>query len=257
MKRLSGRLLKILIVPVLVLVLAAVAQADSAPDATGPNGDGGHPIVNTSRTTPPIATTVLIAGAFVNGDGTTLKSELLALGTPVVDLFDTNAGTPSVDLLNGYDAVILWGRTPFDNATLLGDNLKAYVDGGGGVVLGTFAWYSPNFDVEGGIQGPGYSPFEEAGPSLYTDACLGSPVHTFPPIMAFVHNACDNFRDNVIVEPGALGLAWWADGAPFVAINHNGNVVGITSYPGDNRNQFFSGQIPQIYYNAANHVAIP
>ena len=199
MKRLSTRLLKILIVPVLILVLAAVAQADSAPTPTDPAGDGGHPILNTSRVTPPIANSVLLAVSDVDtANLTTLQSELLALGITTVDLFSAISATTTLAQLLNYDAVITWSNGIFQDPVAMGNVLGAYADAGGGVVLGNFVWYAP-FDLGGAIQGPGYSPFEEAGPSLYTDACLGTPVHTFPPIMTFVHTACDYFRDNVIV----------------------------------------------------------
>ena len=250
MKRLSTRLLKILIVPVLILALAAVAQADSAPTATGPGGDGGHPILNTSRVTPPIATSVLVLAA---DDVTLIMGELSALGIPAVNYFDARSVTPTLAQLTPYDAIVFVTNFVPADPVALGDVVADYVDAGGGVVMGVFSWFGSPFGVEGRILSPNYSPFEQVGPSLYTTSCIARPVHQFPPLLQFVHNACDGFRDDVIVEPGALELAQWLDGSPFVAINHDGNVVGINSYPGDQRQ--LTGEIPQIFYNAANYVA--
>ena len=252
MKRLSTRLLKVLIVPVLILVLAAVAQADGAPRVSdgGGGGDGPHSIVNTSRSTPPIANSVLLA---VGNPATDLQSQLLALGITTVDIWDTCTSTPTLAQLTPYDAVVSFPDCPYQDPLALGNNLADYVDGGGGVVLGAAVWFGGSFDLLGRIQDPGYSPFVSAGPFPFTPACLGTPVHQFPPIIAFVHTVCDGFRDDVAVEPDAFGLAWWDDGFPFVGVNHAGTVVGITAFPIDFPNN--SGDVTQVFFNAINWVA--
>src|SRR5207302_1685121 len=51
-----------------------------------------------------------------------------------VDAIDCGAMTPSLATLRNYDAVLVFNRASFADATALGNNLATYVDGGGGVV---------------------------------------------------------------------------------------------------------------------------
>ena len=89
--------------------------------------------------------------------GSTLKNELLTLGVPVVVAL-SSSGPPALSTMEQYDVVVTWTNSGPSNPVGWRDVLADYVDGGGAVVIGTFAW-SPGFDFEGGINDPGYSPF--------------------------------------------------------------------------------------------------
>jgi hypothetical protein len=58
-----------------------------------------------------------------------------------IDLFDAESDTPSTTKLAAYDAVLVYnnGNGAYQDSTLLGDNLAAYHDQGGGVVVSAFA----------------------------------------------------------------------------------------------------------------------
>ncbi len=254
MQNLTINGLKILLVTILVLGVAwafqaGVVKADD-PTATEPLGEDEAPAiyVDTDGVTPATVNSVLIALADSVSNATVLQSELLAFGVPTVDLMDVNSSTPALPDLTPYDAVITWAENVFQDDVAMGNVLADYVDQGGRVVMGNFTWFST---LSGRIQDAGYSPFEQAGDSLYSDACLGT-FDAGHPIMSGVTSACDNLRDNVIVESGAILVASWDDGRPFVGVNSDCSVVGITSYPGSNRTASFSGDIPLVYYNAVN-----
>ncbi len=56
-----------------------------------------------------------------------------------VDVFNVYTGTPTLAQLQDYVAVLVFSDYDFADATALGNNLAAYVDGGGGVVSSVFS----------------------------------------------------------------------------------------------------------------------
>src|SRR5690242_13044197 len=64
-----------------------------------------------------------------------VQSKLLATGLfSAVDLFDCNAGTPSLATFQGYAAVLAYSDGGFADPAQLAQNLADYVDGGGRLV---------------------------------------------------------------------------------------------------------------------------
>ncbi len=73
---------------------------------------------------------------FVLGWALDVQAKLLGTGAfAAVDILDGNAGTPTLAQLAAYDAVLVSSEADFADASLLGDRLAAYHDGGGGVVV--------------------------------------------------------------------------------------------------------------------------
>ncbi|MCA9293688.1 MAG: hypothetical protein KDA20_07740 [Phycisphaerales bacterium] len=58
----------------------------------------------------------------------------------VWDAYNTSGGTPEVAYLMQFDAVLVWTNLAITDSTLLGDRLATYVDAGGGVVVGMYAF---------------------------------------------------------------------------------------------------------------------
>ena len=161
----------------------------------------------------------------------------------LVDVVNVLSSTPSVSTLLNYDSVLVWSNSPFNDAVALGDVLADYVDLGGGVVLATFVWYGPTFDLEGRVM-TDYSPFQQAGGSLYTTADLDWYNSTHP-IMNGVSAISEYYRDNVVLTTNAELVANWSDGYPFVAVK--GSVVGITLFPPPLQ---WTGDVPTLIHNA-------
>jgi hypothetical protein len=79
-------------------------------------------------------------------------------GGSTCDYFDARAATPSIATLAQYDVVLVWANFAFSNNILFGDNLAAYNDGGGSVVLGAFCAYTSGNFLSGKIMTAGYCP---------------------------------------------------------------------------------------------------
>jgi hypothetical protein len=102
----------------------------------------------------------------------------LAAGGATVDYYDTRVGTPNVALLSTYDAVYTWVNYAYLNNVLFGDNLAAYNDLGGNVVLGVFCTYTSGNFLSGAIMTPAYCPVvSPLGTNHFaTDAYAGDGV---------------------------------------------------------------------------------
>lgn len=81
-----------------------------------------------------------------------------AAGGAVVDYWDARVGTPTVTQLLTYDCVYTWANYAYFDNFGFGNNLAAYVDLGGRVVLGVFCTYTSGNYLSGAIMGAGYSP---------------------------------------------------------------------------------------------------
>lgn len=93
------------------------------------------------------------------GDDPAYRAAIAAFyGT--VDYFDTRAGTPSLALLQTYDAVSTWTNSPHANNVALGNVLADYVDVGGRVILSVFSTYTNGYYLAGRIMTSGYSPVD-------------------------------------------------------------------------------------------------
>ena len=93
---------------------------------------------------------------------TQLQSEILAEpGVAAVDLFDAQAGTPTLGQLQQYQIVVPYSNFPFLDPDTLGNNLADYVDGGGVVVQYGFSHYGPGqpFGVNGRWVSGNYNPY--------------------------------------------------------------------------------------------------
>jgi hypothetical protein len=161
----------------------------------------------------------------------------------VIDIIDVRLSTPSLATLLNYDTVLVWSDSNFFNPIALGDVLADYVDLGGGVVLATFSWYGPSFDLEGRMM-TDYSPFVQAASNLYTTANLGT-YDSSHPIMQGVTAVSEYYRDDVTLATDAVQIAAWDDGVPFVATK--GRVVGMTLFPPPLQ---WTGDVPTLVHNA-------
>jgi hypothetical protein len=81
-----------------------------------------------------------------------------AAGGVTVDYFDARVDTPSVALLSNYDCVYTWTYFAYSDSVQFGDNLAAYVDQGGKVVLGLFCTFTQWNHLAGEIMTEGYCP---------------------------------------------------------------------------------------------------
>lgn len=99
---------------------------------------------------------ILMAPA--DGDYPGFSADVAACTGATVDYFNAKTATPSVALLATYDCVLTWVWQPYADNVQMGDNLAAYVDAGGMVVLGQFCLPTASYYLAGAIMGPDYCP---------------------------------------------------------------------------------------------------
>ena len=106
-----------------------------------------------------------------------LQSEILAEPNVIaVDLFDAQAGTPTLAQLQQYEIVVPFSNFPFLDPDTLGNNLADYVDGGGVVVQYGFSHYGPGqpYGVNGRWVSGNYNPYSYSTNIQFTSFSLGT-----------------------------------------------------------------------------------
>jgi hypothetical protein len=193
------------------------------------------PTATPTPTPGPCQFRVLIVYSDVAGTPNELMGQILAEpDVTAVDLFDAFSGTPTLALLQQYDIVYAFSNNVWFDAVAMGDVLADYEDGGGVVVVSTFAW-----DSRGGwlLQGRwvtgGYSPYNSTSTTLFSTntATITDPSH---PLMQGVSSLTAFYRNGVTLTSGAASVAVWTDGPPAVAYKENNGhtAVGLNAYLG-------------------------
>jgi hypothetical protein len=145
----------------LALCLIALFALAGVASAVMTNTSGDQPVVSHGNvlTDPGFMAVGSILYAPSEADDAAYRAAIsAAVGGATVDYFDARVGTPSVSLLSLYDCVYTWANYPYaDNATF-GNNLAAYVDGGGRVILGVFCTYTSGNFLGGAIMTLAYCP---------------------------------------------------------------------------------------------------
>ncbi len=162
--------------------------------------------------------------------------------------------TPSLSQIENYDGVATWSNYPYSNPSGWGDVLAEYVDGGGKVIIMTFAYGGVGgCGVQGGIASSPYSPivpqdFAYGSGFWYLD--LDDPDEPDNPIIEGVDSVGNNFHNNgrPLTDCGN-SVVTWTNGNNGVAYNDNVNVVGVTGYPG-NYSSWVSGDFALMIRNA-------
>jgi hypothetical protein len=197
---------------------------------------------------------VLIAYADVTGLPTKIQNEIKAEpGVTAVDLFDAHSGTPTVQQLRQYNIVFAFSNSGWNDAVAMGNVLADYQDGGGVVVVGTFAWDNRGPWLLGGrwVTG-GYSPFNSTNLTNFISntANITQPSH---PLMQGVSSLSAFLRNGVTLAAGASSVAVWTDGPPAVAYKtiSGHTALGLNGYLGDQ----FSGEWGRVIVNAGRWLA--
>ena len=148
-----------------------------------------------------------------------------AAGGAVVDYFDARVGTPTVDLMQAYDCVYTWVNSAYLDNVLFGDNLAAYVDAGGSVVLGVFCTFTNGNSLSGLIMTPDYCPVvAPGGANLFTLGNYAGDGVTclYDNVVAL---SC-TFRDELVLQgSGIQDGSYTEDGEICHAYRPDGRVV--------------------------------
>lgn len=133
-----------------------------------------------------------------------------------VDVFNANIGTPSLEELANYDAVLVYSDNSFLDANALGDNLADYFDAGGRVVVATFA--NSNVPLGGRWALDGFQLIDPIGVSIQFEF---SPLFLFEPespLLADVVSltAQSGYHSGGTLINGGVTVAAWGSGIPLI-----------------------------------------
>jgi hypothetical protein len=149
-----------------------------------------------------------------------------------VDAIDGSSVTPTLSTLQGYDAALVYSDQVFFDDVAMGDVLADYVDGGGHVAVGTFAFFSGGGGgISGRLSTGGYLPFVQGGYATGSHLVLQADLPASPYLanVTSLDGGINSFHNSVELASGATQIAHWSDSTPLVAVKDD--VVGLNFYP--------------------------
>jgi hypothetical protein len=171
---------------------------------------------------------------------TDVQTRLVATGAfsavDIINVTTSGVGTPTLESLLQYDALLCWtNSTPADNNTW-GDVLADYVDAGGGVVVAVFANSTLTAGRNiGGRWQLGYEVILDQTGNTGGAASLGNvPVAGHPVmngVVAFQGGTTGSRPTGTALEVGSFVIAEWSDGKILVAQGANANRIDLGFYP--------------------------
>lgn len=166
-----------------------------------------------------------------------VQSTLLASGRfqscDIINVATSGTGTPTLEQLLQYDALLCWTNvTPQDN-NAWGDVLADYVDAGGGVVVGVYASSTTTAGRNiGGRWQNGYEVILDQSGTTSGSTTLGTVLIPSHPLLAGLTNYSGGSRPTgTALEVGAFAVAETSDGKILVAQGPNSNRVDLGFYP--------------------------
>jgi hypothetical protein len=172
-----------------------------------------------------------------------------------VDEMNCGQSTPTLQQLQPYGAVLVYSDNQFQSPQQLGDVMADYFDGGGSVVVATFANASLAITGRFGNVGNGYMMVQPGGQEEPNDS-LGGLDEPNSPLVKDVMNitATAAYRSTGGVVNGGTVVAHWASGKPMVVRGtaKGRNLVSLNFYPPSNgaRKDFVTGDVMPLLRNA-------
>jgi hypothetical protein len=143
-------------------MLAALVASASVAGAAHRNTGGDAPLPKSKNVLTPKAKMKVGAPSILyapsEADDPAYRAAMAAITGGTVDYFDASAGTPTPALMANYSCVNTWANFAYADPTAYGDNLAAYVDGGGRAILGVFDTFTSGNSLGGMIMTSAYSP---------------------------------------------------------------------------------------------------
>ncbi len=178
---------------------------------------------------------LMILYAPSEADNPTFRADLATCTGATVDYFDPRVTTPDVALLSGYDMVLVWGNYAFADNVLYGNNLAAYVDGGGKVVLGQWCYQSDQSNyLAGDIMTAAYCPvtvstsFDSGSYNLDGTDCVHDGVGVYSSdYFDQATGISGAVSDGTFSNPAnSLAVAWRADRMVYYSPGNSGGNLG-------------------------------
>ena len=179
---------------------------------------------------------VLIIAGDYNNRISDVQNKLVSTGRfSKVDVFNAVSGTPTLDYVRLYDAVLIWRNNSFSDGTALGNILADYVDNGGGVVTALFE-ISGN-SLGGRWRNDNYRVFSVGQHTNSSNISLGTIEQPNHPIMKGVssfkgRSTTFHLRNGTLLSD-ATRVASWSNGEPLVGTRKINGVTreSLSFYP--------------------------
>jgi hypothetical protein len=161
-----------------------------------------------------------------------VQNKLLGQGI-VADDIDVSISTPTLGQLQSYSSVFIYSDSGYLDAVTLGDNLAAYVDGGGGVVLATF---EESVEIQGNWLSGGYEVLSGGGQSSGLQKTLGTVAYPAHPVMTGVssfNGGTSSYFNTGTLTLNTTVIANWSGDSPLVVekTGKNGKIILLNFFP--------------------------
>jgi len=166
-----------------------------------------------------------------------IKNKILANAPFMdVDILRVDTSTPSLAMMSTYKALLVIGDDPFFSRTTLSNNLAAYLDAGGGIVMAALSNVTAS-RILGSFDVLSYWALTPALMNSGTQLTLGTVYVPGSPLMTGVTSfdgGTLSLNVGGSVKPGAVRIADWSNGTPLVvewAPPGKGKEVALNFYP--------------------------
>ncbi len=162
---------------------------------------------------PASAQKVAVMGEQIAAWNTEVQNKLIATGLfTTVDVYDLTAVTPTLEQMEGYNAILVYTDYPYPvNPTTFGDNLANYVDSGGGVVAAVFA--TAGIPITGRFDTDNYWAIQPTSSQTGPDETLGTifvPEHPILNGVTSFDGGTSSYRPSAdSLHPTATRIANW------------------------------------------------
>ncbi len=180
-----------------------------------------------------------------------------------VDTYNIKAVTPTLAQMMNYKAILVFSDSPgYADSTTFGNNLAAYVDAGGGVVVAVFADASIPFS--GAFATEDYWAIEPLAQGDVKSLTLGTIHQAGSPLLGGVlsfRGGTSSFYGTGALNAAAVDVADWSNGRPLIAtrVINGTKRVDLNFYPPSNvaRSDFWLRETDggKLMANALNYVA--
>lgn len=199
-----------------------------------------------------------------DSDVTDLQNILNGFSDIQADIYP-KASLPTISLaaLAGYDIVVTsnntrWLASGGVDPTVIGNLLADYIDQGGKVIVNQFVYSYDDWKLSGRFIDQQYGPFIPSTTDANINTSLGQIVAPSHPVVAGVSTLqYSGYVQNVQVAPGATGLAKWANGEWFVAVNKDVVALNLLPSLGNGGPLQWTGDLPTLYQNAVHYLSGP
>ncbi len=164
----------------------------------------------------------------------------------------------TAEAMKNYDVLIVTNNTQwsdYTSAAHVGDVLADFVDAGGKVVIGNFAYSNDAaYDLEGRFIDENYGPLQKAVNATYRSATFGDKLLPQHPLLEGVNELSYNGDIyDIGLTDGSTALARWSSGELLAAANNN--VVALNALVSADWGMPWQGDLATLCHNAIHWLA--